>query len=186
LLAAVTSPTCAIHEGRLLVALRTTYTIFMNTRTAASQVMVQGTLNQMINSVYGKLNNAFLTNEKDFASLRTLRSNSLENISSSFPEFDSSVTRISRATEEKDVDPPGKETESLPKSDSQEEEAKSVRSSQSRKESHSEEVDNVLSNVLGRNKSIDKIAEPVKKEAPAESKTGGKYGYCIGKRTSKS
>lgn len=52
LLAAVASSTCPIHESTLLRAIRTTYNIFLLSRSAINQTIAQGTLTQMVNIVF--------------------------------------------------------------------------------------------------------------------------------------
>ncbi|KAI8920934.1 hypothetical protein DFJ77DRAFT_506560 [Powellomyces hirtus] len=57
LLAAVstTDPTAAIHGGVLLKAVRTTYNIFLLSKSANTQIVAQATLTQMVQAVFGRV-----------------------------------------------------------------------------------------------------------------------------------
>ncbi|KAJ3012565.1 guanine nucleotide exchange protein for ADP-robosylation factor [Thoreauomyces humboldtii] len=57
LLAAVstTDPNAAIHGGVLLKAVRTTYNIFLLSKSASTQIVAQATLTQMVQAVFGRV-----------------------------------------------------------------------------------------------------------------------------------
>ncbi|KAJ3219454.1 guanine nucleotide exchange protein for ADP-robosylation factor [Clydaea vesicula] len=57
LLASVSSsdPASAVHGGVLLKAIRTTYNIFLLSKSANTQIIAQATLTQMVQAVYGRL-----------------------------------------------------------------------------------------------------------------------------------
>ncbi|KND00748.1 uncharacterized protein SPPG_03863 [Spizellomyces punctatus DAOM BR117] len=57
LLAAVSNadPTAAIHGGVLLKAVRTTYNIFLLSKSANTQIVAQATLTQMVQAVFGRV-----------------------------------------------------------------------------------------------------------------------------------
>ncbi|KAI9230359.1 MAG: Sec7-domain-containing protein [Piptocephalis tieghemiana] len=56
LLAAVLSETSPIHEAILLRAVRTIYNVFLLSRSTVNQTIAQGTLTQMVNVVFGRVN----------------------------------------------------------------------------------------------------------------------------------
>ncbi|RKP14485.1 hypothetical protein BJ684DRAFT_870, partial [Piptocephalis cylindrospora] len=56
LLAAVLSDTSPIHEAILLRAVRTIYNVFLLSRSTVNQTIAQGTLTQMVNVVFGRVN----------------------------------------------------------------------------------------------------------------------------------
>uniref|UniRef100_A0A914USB7 SEC7 domain-containing protein n=1 Tax=Plectus sambesii TaxID=2011161 RepID=A0A914USB7_9BILA len=55
LLAVVISNTCEVHEGTLLLAVRTCFNIYLASKSAINQATAKGTLSQMLNTVFGNM-----------------------------------------------------------------------------------------------------------------------------------
>jgi len=57
LLTIVTSVTCEIHEGTVLLAVRTCYNIYLASKNLINQTTAKATLTQMLNVIFSRMEN---------------------------------------------------------------------------------------------------------------------------------
>jgi len=62
LLTIVTASSCEIHEGTILLAVRTCYNIYLASKNLINQTTAKATLTQMLNVIFARMENQAVSN----------------------------------------------------------------------------------------------------------------------------